>query len=81
MLTDLRIVHDGPCNYEDVMIPDDARRVCCLADNSAIMMPVCGTDNVTYPNPFILYCAKYRGVVSQGNTFFIIVPLTIFVFL
>ncbi|KAJ9584582.1 hypothetical protein L9F63_021074, partial [Diploptera punctata] len=62
---DLRILHDGPCAYEDVIIPDDSHKVCCLADNNAIMMPVCGTDNATYPNPFVLHCAMYRGVVSS----------------
>ncbi|KDR09778.1 Serine protease inhibitor dipetalogastin [Zootermopsis nevadensis] len=28
------------------------------------MMPVCGSNNITYPNPFVLKCAKERGVVS-----------------
>jgi hypothetical protein len=29
-------------------------------------MPVCGSNNVTYPNPFVLKCAKLRGAVSPG---------------
>ncbi|XP_069688199.1 serine protease inhibitor dipetalogastin-like [Periplaneta americana] len=62
---DLRILHDGPCQYRDVVISSDDNKVCNLADNNAIMMPVCGTDNVTYPNPFILRCAAYRGAISS----------------
>ncbi|XP_021937387.1 serine protease inhibitor dipetalogastin-like isoform X1 [Zootermopsis nevadensis] len=61
---DLRILHDGPCKYRDIVLPRDVKQTCHLADNNAIMMPVCGSNNITYPNPFVLKCAKERGVVS-----------------
>ncbi|PSN55257.1 hypothetical protein C0J52_05837 [Blattella germanica] len=64
---DIRVLHDGPCRYEDIDVTGDARKICSLADNNAVMMPVCGTDNVTYPNPFVLNCAIYRKVVPADG--------------
>ncbi|XP_023717613.1 serine protease inhibitor dipetalogastin isoform X2 [Cryptotermes secundus] len=61
---DIRILHDGPCKYKDIVLPNDVNELCHLADNNAITMPVCGSNNLTYPNPFVLKCAKLRGVVS-----------------
>lgn len=66
LLTDIHILHDGPCKYEDVVLPKNVKQVCHLADNNAIMMPVCGSNNVTYPNPFVLKCAIHRGEVPPG---------------
>jgi hypothetical protein len=63
---DIRILHDGPCKYKDIVYSSDVNQTCHLADNNAIIMPVCGSNNVTYPNPFVLKCAKHRGVVSRG---------------
>ncbi|XP_049771040.1 serine protease inhibitor dipetalogastin-like [Schistocerca cancellata] len=59
----LRIVHDGACQLTDIRMPNNARTVCYLADNQAIYLPVCGTDGVTYPNPFVLQCAKERELI------------------
>ena len=64
----LRILHDGPCNYKDIVFPKDMRQTCYLADNHVITMPVCGSNNVTYPNPFVLKCAQHRGIVSSGTS-------------
>lgn len=63
---EIRILHDGPCKYKDIVLPSDVKQLCHLADNNAIIMPVCGSNNVTYPNPFVLKCAKLRGAVSPG---------------
>jgi hypothetical protein len=67
-ISDIRILHDGPCKYKDIVLPSDVNQLCHLADNNAIIMPVCGSNNVTYPNLFVLKCAKIRGVVSPGTS-------------
>jgi len=64
----LHILHDGPCTYKDTVFPKDVTQICHLADNHVIMMPVCGSNNVTYPNPYVLKCAQHRGVVSSGTS-------------
>jgi len=64
----LHILHDGPCNYKDIVFPKDVTQTCHIADNHVIMMPVCGSNNVTYPNPYVLKCAQHRGIVSSGTS-------------
>jgi len=64
----LRILHDGPCNYKDIVFPKHVTQTCHLADNNVILMPVCGSNNVTYPNPYVLKCAQHRGTVSSGTS-------------
>nr|CAD7447294.1 unnamed protein product [Timema bartmani] len=61
----LFILHDGACTLEDIKFPKEKAKICYFADNVPMQLPVCGTDNVTYSNPFIMKCAALRGYISE----------------
>nr|CAD7432138.1 unnamed protein product [Timema monikensis] len=63
----LSILHDGACTLEDIKFPKENAKICYFADNVHMQLPVCGTDNVTYSNPFIMKCAALRGHISEGT--------------
>ncbi|CAG2059834.1 unnamed protein product, partial [Timema podura] len=61
----LFILHDGACTLEDIKFSKEKAKICYFADNVPMHLPVCGTDNVTYSNPFIMRCAALRGHISE----------------
>ena len=65
----LDILHDGGCTIEEVNNRISTREeLCDLARNYYENNPVCGEDNITYPNPYVLLCYKPRKLPSLFNT-------------
>ncbi|XP_069681109.1 serine protease inhibitor dipetalogastin-like [Periplaneta americana] len=67
---DLEVVHDGGCSLQETLktAARTKSKACWLARNRYEWNPLCGTDNITYPNPFILLCYQPEVKVQfQGE--------------
>ncbi|XP_068081849.1 serine protease inhibitor dipetalogastin-like [Anabrus simplex] len=62
---ELRIQHDGPCRLEDINLTISPFRMCIYADNVANWLPVCASNGVTYPNPYVMQCAIERQQIAE----------------
>ncbi|XP_011864686.1 PREDICTED: serine protease inhibitor dipetalogastin-like [Vollenhovia emeryi] len=64
---ELQIVHDGGCHVEFVH-QLYGQAVCDLAKGRYEWNPVCASDGVTYPNPFVFLCYRsHLKVISNGE--------------
>ncbi|KAG7212272.1 hypothetical protein KM043_012600 [Ampulex compressa] len=65
----LKILHDGGCSVKYVYaLYGTSGKVCEIAESRYEWNPVCSSDEVTYPNPFVFLC--YHSDVrlsSQGE--------------
>lgn len=59
-LLGLQIIHDGGCRVEFVHQLYGAM-VCDMAKARYEWNPVCASDGVTYPNPFVFLCYRSRA--------------------
>ncbi|XP_065344600.1 serine protease inhibitor dipetalogastin-like isoform X2 [Cloeon dipterum] len=56
--SDLRALHDGACTPDEVKEIIGLDDVCRMANHRQEWSPICGSDNVTYPNSYRYLCAK-----------------------
>jgi len=56
----LQIIHDGGCRVEFVH-QLYGKAVCDIAKMRYEWNPVCSSDGITYPNPFVFLCYRPRA--------------------